>query len=115
MRGDDEDDAILDIGGRWAEQWDAQERYMTADYGWIGEDAKGVWVCRHPEASLLEDPALWGPVNLFRLAHHELTPDLVARLSNFEVEALATMIGAQQREQRARMSKTYEHETQDRD
>ena len=80
------------------------------DCGWIGETRDGIWLRRHPEAALVERPALWWTVQQWALGRHELRDGL----SNNETEQLASMAGAHGREQERRYSRGNE-EPQDRD
>ncbi len=47
--------------GVLARRWDRRPDFRPgeeADHGWIGEDEEGVWLRRHPESVLAEDPEL---------------------------------------------------------
>jgi hypothetical protein len=102
----EEDDGLLEPGARWAEQWDPRPDLLEPiNAGWIGEDSGGVWLCRHPEAALVDDEALWGIVERWRLGQREVTREDVGELSAWQLEALGTLIGADQREQRRRMQR----------
>lgn len=102
----EEDDGLLEPGARWAEQWDPRPEYAEPiDCGWVGEDAGGVWLRRHPEAALVDDEALWGIVERWRLGQREVTREDLETLSAWQVEAMGVLIGADQREQRRRMQR----------
>ena len=58
----------------------------------IMEDASGIQLTRHPEALLLEDPALWGPISAYRRGQIELGPE-DEELSAFE-QSCKIIIGA---------------------
>ena len=78
---------------------DQRKEYRAPlDCGWIGEDADGIWLMRHPEAVLAERPELWWTVHQWQMGQREP----IDGLSNHETEQLATMCGAYGREQERR-------------
>jgi hypothetical protein len=100
----DDGDGLLVPGERWSDRWDPREDcHDVVDLGWIGEDAAGVWLHRHPEAAMVEDDALWWPVTEWQLGHRELTAADRETLSHWQTEALIVMGSADAREQRRRM------------
>lgn len=63
---------LAPMKGDYTERWGA-EGQPAADYGWIGRDAKGVWLTIHPETVLLEAPAEVAEVYETLRRHPELT------------------------------------------
>ena len=74
------------------------------DYGWIGEDANGVWTTRHPLAALAEHPEVEPILGRWDSGLRELTPQDHATLSAWEWDALACMQAAAQRRDMPRRS-----------
>lgn len=65
------------------------------DFGWIGEDASGIWMTIHPEIALIDDPDLWSIVAQFRLSsQHDVMADNYETKSNWWLNAWAAMQGA---------------------
>jgi len=80
------------------------DRYAgPEDYGDIGEDQAGVWIRRHPEAMLIEEPELWPGWERYCLGHFELRPEDADLLDAFEHQVLMVLIGAHNRAELARM------------
>lgn len=97
-------DGLLEPGERWVDRWDPREDLVDeVDLGWMGEDREGIWMARHPEAALVEEEALWWPVHEWQLGHREVGAEDRETLSNWQVEALLTMMSADAREQRRQM------------
>ena len=104
LEGLEPDDGLLEPGAQWADRWDPRDELREPiDCGWIGEDREGIWIRRHPEAALVDDEVLWAPLDAWRLGQRELTPEVVERSSNWQVEAQVIMVAADQREQVRRM------------
>lgn len=104
MEGLEPEDGLLEPGAQWADRWDPRDELREPiDCGWIGEDREGIWIRRHPEAALVDDETLWAPLDAWRLGQRELTPEVVSRSSNWQVEAQVIMVAADQREQVRRM------------
>lgn len=61
---------IEPMSGSYAMRWGAGGPAL--DYGWIGRDAKGVWLKLHPDAALLDCPAVAEVYEALR-RHPELT------------------------------------------
>jgi hypothetical protein len=94
-------DGLLEPGERWVDRWDQRDDLVEdLDLGWLGEDREGIWLQRHPDAALVEDEALWWPVHEWQLGHREVSAEDRATLSNWQVEALLSMMSADAREQR---------------
>jgi hypothetical protein len=58
-----------DLASPYALRWDRRVPFRgeAIDLGWIGEDADGVWLRRHPHRALLDDAELCAIVTAFRL------------------------------------------------
>lgn len=91
-----EDNAgIIEAGDIWGERFDPRPDLKFPVFcGDIGEDDKGIWTRRHPEAAFLEAPELWDIWERWRLGWREITADL----SNFETEILLALAGVEARE-----------------
>ena len=90
----------------YAQRWDPREDFRpddATDLGWIGEDEKGVWICRHPQAALLEEPDLWPEYMRWSAGVQELSADDYERLSAFDYEVRLTLVSAANRKQRRAM------------
>lgn len=90
----------------YAQRWDPREDYrpdQAIDLGWIGEDEKGVWICRHPQAALLEAPGLWAEFARWSAGVQEISPHDYAQLSAYEYEVRLTLVAAGNRKQRRAM------------
>lgn len=72
-------------------RWDPVDGADVLDFGWIGEDGKGVWMRRHPIAALLEFPKLWAIVDEFRYGSQEIQPGEYDSRSAYEMEARVVM------------------------
>lgn len=104
LEGLEPDDGLLEPGARLADRWDPRDDLAEPiDCDWIGEDRDGIWLRRHPEAALVEDEALWAPVDRWRLGVREVHREDLATLSAWEMEALIVLVAADQREQSRRM------------
>lgn len=87
----------------FAARWDPSPSKAPADpidLGWIGEDADGIWLKRHPEAALLDHPELWDVYHAARV-QPEMQPGDADRLSAFEFDCKVTFIAAYQRREAA--------------
>lgn len=72
----------------------------SVDHGWIGADARGVWITEDPEYSLaLRCPDLYDVVDDFWLGHRELTRDDLSRLTARQYYAKLAMVQAHAREE----------------
>lgn len=98
----------IDPLGRFPIQWDKRDDFVPPrqadgwDFGDIGEDADGVWVARHPDALIAEEPELWDVLTEWAFGQREITAEDYATRSNFELEAKRALIAADQRKTRAR-------------
>lgn len=94
---DPEDAATLgvlpgcDAEARFATSWDPLDDFEPSDYGWIGEDARGVWTKRHPNISLLDFPKLWAVVDEFSYGNQEIAAGEYWERSAYELEARITL------------------------
>jgi len=88
-------------------RWDKRKDYAEPiDLGWIGEDAQGIWLYRHPEAVLADDPELWSIVARFwRTNDRDLSLGDMDRCSAFFVSSWQAMSAAAQREEVRRMKR----------
>lgn len=87
----------------FAARWDpspAKASTAPIDLGWIGEDADGIWLKRHPEAALLEHPEIWDVYHTARV-QPEMAPGDADRLSAFEFDCKVAFISAYQRREAA--------------
>jgi hypothetical protein len=87
----------VDGEGRYAIRWDRREDWAPADLGWIGEDAEGVWMTRHPIAALAEFPELNSILARWEAGQRELTREDYLEMSCCEWDALAIMQCSRQR------------------
>lgn len=76
---------------------DRSARATEGDDGWIGEDSRGVWTARHPEAALSEAEHLWEPVARFRCGVVEPSRDDWYTLSSLHLDAHLVMCAARSR------------------
>ena len=67
------------------------------DYGWIGEDAQGVWIAAHPQAAFLDQPELWNVVNAFHMGQRDLTEGDWETLSSVQYQAKMVLLSAHNR------------------
>ena len=81
----------------YAGRWDKREDARLIDFGWIGEDAKGIWTTVHPWSAFLSRPDLWAPYYDFIYGHRKITERDRLLRSNFELECLFALIGAHNR------------------
>lgn len=86
----------------YATRWDAKKAERS-DYGYIGEDADGIWLRRHPSVVLLEHPDLWSVVSEVTNGCHKIRPRDYREKSAFEFDAKMTMSLAIQRERSRRI------------
>lgn len=70
---------------------------QRVDCGDIGEDSQGIWLRRHPEVLIMEDAALWAPVDRYRRGLVDLTPQCDEALSAFESSCAIILAGAHHR------------------
>ena len=96
---------VVDGGGRAqsiAARWDppAEGQARSLDFGWIGEDAGGVWLAQHPETALLDHPDIADVYERCRL-HPELTPTDRDTLSAWQYTLAADFCAAFNRRQLA--------------
>lgn len=90
----DDDLGIIEPGEIWPERFDPRPDFKFPVFcDWIGEDDKGIWTRRHPEAAFAEMPELWDIWNKWRLGWRDITPDLSA----FETEVLLCLQGVESR------------------
>ncbi|MEQ8278326.1 MAG: hypothetical protein RMA76_38140 [Deltaproteobacteria bacterium] len=96
--------APMPLADRWDgiehEDEEARKSFKRVDHDWIGEDADGVWIRRHPEAALLERPHLWAPVFAYGAGQIELTPEDYETLSAFEYDAKLILLAAFRRQEK---------------
>ena len=83
--------------GRYAIQWDRRREYTASDYGWIGEDAGGIWMTRHPISAVATYPELAPILGRWESGQRELTPADYDTLAARTWDALACMQSAAQR------------------
>lgn len=62
-----------------------------------------MWTRVHPLAALAQDDLLWGVWTAWKFGQREISPSDFRRMSNFELEARAALMGADAREQTRRM------------
>lgn len=92
---------VLEPGRRFDAQWDPREKPgAPVDLGWIGEDARGVWLTRHPGAALADAPELWGPVAGYQEGRIDIQPSDAQELSAHDFNAKMTLLEAYRREER---------------
>ncbi len=80
-----------------APRWDRREDFAgdPIDLGWIGEDANGIWMRRHPEAILSLDDDLHEAVTAFAMcSDRELRLDDIDTCSHWWAVAWATQLNA---------------------
>jgi hypothetical protein len=67
------------------------------DLGWIGENAEGVWIKKHPQLVVAQRPWLWGTLSEMRWGQTDITPEDYRTKSNYQLEAKATVYKALKR------------------
>ena len=82
-----------------APRWDKVGIPEPLDYGWIGEDAEGVWVAIHPTRALLEHEDLWGVWADYQAGHTHLTLDEARQLTMWELECRQVLAAARARQE----------------
>lgn len=82
----------------YAIRWDKRDDYAEpSDCGWIGEDADGVWIARHPDIALAEHPRLWDAITEWQCGARDLTQADIDTMSSMHVEARCVLLSAQAR------------------
>lgn len=89
-------------GGALAGRWDRLEKAQPRDFGWIGEDAGGVWMAIHPDVALADHPDMWDVVHRFWSGDCEMRPGDCEALTAHDFQLKSAMVDARQR-QLARM------------
>jgi hypothetical protein len=86
----------------FAARWDKRADFKPSDrvdLGWIGEDEEGIWTRRHPEAAILDDPAVLAFMTVwFSCSDREIRPRDVERCSAWFIRAWGIALSAQARE-----------------
>ena len=81
------------------ERWDQRDNWQELDFGWIGEDVRGVWTKKHPDAALGEHPHIWGPFIEYQSGLQTITREDFETMSNYEFECKLALVSAKNREQ----------------
>ena len=96
-----------DAEGPFADTFDPRDDFdpdARSNFGWIWETEQGIGMQRHPETVFLDRPALWDVLGMWRAGVlREISYDVIRQISNFELECVYALAGADAREERRRL------------
>lgn len=92
----------VDMPTPWARRWDRREGAHAYDCGWIGEDAEGIWMRRHPIAELVRHPVLWDSITACQAGCIAVDDVMMRDSSNIEIEVRLIYGAARDREESRR-------------
>ena len=88
------------FSGRWNGPNPDEPKPRITDCGWIGEDARGVWIARDPNVAVLEHPGLWPVLDEWDAGLRDLTREDLDSKSSYHYTAKLHLAVAQAREDR---------------